>query len=107
MSKVLELVRKKRKNNTHTGEYLTMEVANRYHERAAGLSETQGQMIGERRILCQELMSLYGVTEIEAICILQGFNIGDYVNKYSRKRCESLMEHWVKSTDSECDWKIR
>lgn len=34
--------------------------------------------------LSGELMKIYGVTEVEAINILHGKNIGDYINKYER-----------------------
>ena len=34
--------------------------------------------------LMSELMEEYGVTQVEAINILNGYHIADYVNKYQR-----------------------
>ena len=42
--------------------------------------------IGMRRELKRNLMEKYSLTEIEAINILNGRNIQDYVVKYERKR---------------------
>lgn len=70
----------------HKGEWLTIEVAKRYRDVAEKISANDMQSIGERRRLRLELEEKYGVTEIEAINILNGFSIGDYVDKYYRMR---------------------
>ena len=44
--------------------------------------------VGERRELRIELQKWFGLTEIEAINILNGNGITDYVNKYYRIKNE-------------------
>ncbi len=61
---------------------LTAQVANEYRERALQLSGTEDT--GARRDLRMELQSKYGVTEIEAINILNGMHVKQYLDKYSR-----------------------
>ncbi|SES90382.1 hypothetical protein SAMN02910413_1186 [Pseudobutyrivibrio sp. C4] len=61
---------------------LTLQVANEYLERARQLSGTEDT--GARRELRMELQHKYGVTEIEAINILNGMHIKQYLDKYSR-----------------------
>ena len=61
---------------------LTVQVVNEYIERAVQLSGTEDT--GARRALRMELQSKYGVTEIEAINILNGMHIKQYLDKYSR-----------------------
>ena len=60
---------------------LTLQLANEYLERARQLSGTEDT--GARRELRMELQHKYGVTEIEAINILNGMHIKQYLDKYS------------------------
>ena len=46
--------------------------------------------VGERRRLRIELQERYGLLEIEAINILNGYGISDYVNKYYQIRNEII-----------------
>lgn len=74
------------KFNSHQGEWLTKDVVEEYQKRAKGIQNTSEECIGERRKLCWELIEKYGITEIEAINIINGRYAMDYVNKYERVR---------------------
>jgi len=71
-------------NAQHTGEWLTQEVCERYRDMAKSINEFDPQDVRKHRELRLELQEKYGLTEIEAINILNGNNIGDYVTKYRR-----------------------
>lgn len=79
MRKVLKL------NKNHTGDWLTREIAESYAAKSWVYRViTDNQYIGMVRELGEELQKLYGVTELEAINILNNYHIADYVNKYYR-----------------------
>lgn len=71
-------------NAQHTGEWLTKEVCEEYQALAKKANSNDPQDIEKRRELRFELQSKYGLTEIEAVNILNGNNVTDYLNKYSR-----------------------
>lgn len=73
---------------------LNQEIAIKYYKKAKRLRKNDGQDIGEFRKLKNELMKECNVTEIEAINILNGFHISDYVKKY-----ELIRESKVPSVD--------
>lgn len=74
----------KQKNN-HKGDWLTEKVVKEYVEMAKMYwEEYGGKYIGELRVLGDELMEKYGVTEIEAINILYNRHTADYIEKYYR-----------------------
>lgn len=68
----------------HQGKWLTLEVAEQYRKRACALRSPAHEIKGEMYELMSELMEEYGVTQLEAINILNGYHIADYVNKYYR-----------------------
>ncbi len=71
----------------HKGDWITMEAACHYHQLAKlFLTFHDGQYVGGLRELGDELRVKYGITELEAINILRGYHIDDYVNKYYRIR---------------------
>ena len=74
---------------------LNQEIAIKYYKKAKRLRKNDGQDIGEFRKLKNELMKECNVTEIEAINILNGFHISDYVKKY-----ELISESKVPSVDA-------
>lgn len=74
---------------------LNQEIAIKYYKKAKRLRKNDGQDIGEFRKLKNELMKECNVTEIEAINILNGFHISDYVKKY-----ELISESKVLSVDA-------
>ena len=63
-------------------EWLTEEICKEYREKAKLLGSNGGQDIGAWRALRMELQELCDITELEAVNILRGMNIRDYVNKY-------------------------
>lgn len=60
-------------------EFLTAEIVKEYRTRAKNLPENGGQDIGERRILRRELQKRCGLTELQAINILNGDHAEDYI----------------------------
>ena len=94
----------KRKLEYHKGKWLTMDAVHEYQKKAKELEGTDGQMTGERFRLCRQMMDEYGVTEIEAINILNGYHTADYVNKYHRIRYQiplSIKENTSLKNDDE------
>ncbi len=68
----------------HKGLWLTAEAAVEYQKRARRISMLGGQDIGARRALREEFQEKFGLLEIEAINILNGFHSAFYVEKYRR-----------------------
>lgn len=60
-------------------ELLTQKIANEYRDRARQLPPNGLQDIGDRRKLRIELQNRCNLTELQAINIINGFHIGDYV----------------------------
>ena len=85
-NKKLEYIKNERRR--HKGEWLTTEDAYEYMMKAKTLTMKNPVDIGERRELRIELQKRFGLTEIEAINILNGNRINDYVNKYYRIKNE-------------------
>lgn len=72
-------------HNRHRGAWIDAKVAEKY----AAMSwvwrvMSGGQYIGKVREIGEELQHEYGVTELEAINILNDKNVKDYLNKYYR-----------------------
>lgn len=70
-------------------ELLTPSIAYAYNQKAKALPYNGMQDIGERRRLRQDLQERCGITELEAINILNGFHIDTYCVKYLRKAREA------------------
>ncbi len=69
----------------HQGDWLTLEVAEKYRCLAVPfLAFYDGQYIKTVRELGKEMQERYGLTETETINILRGYHIHDYVDKYYR-----------------------
>ena len=81
-----EIVKKinalKEKRRKHKGEWITYEDAKEYRDRAEKLSYNGFQDIGERRELRIECQERFGLTEGEAINVLNGYNMRDIVQVY-------------------------
>ena len=60
--------------------WLDSDAASKYHKK---YMETNRDAASQKR-LSDELRKIYGVTDIEAINILNGRNVGDYIGKYER-----------------------
>lgn len=72
------------KKANHKGEWLTTEAAKEYYRRACEISNSPQEDAGQFRRLRIEFQERYGLTELEAINILNGYYVPDYVNKYYR-----------------------
>lgn len=71
---------------------LTRAIANEYRDRAKFLPVSGLQDIGERRELRLELQNRCNLTELQAVNIINGHHIGDYVVTAQRKELERLRE---------------
>lgn len=71
------------KSIPHHGQWLTSEAVKEYQLRAAKPGNNIQDM-GQRRLLRIELQEKYGLLEIEAINILNGRNVSQYLDKYNR-----------------------
>lgn len=70
-------------------ELLTPSIAYAYNQKAKALPYNGMQDIGERRRLRQDMQERCGITELEAINIINGFHIDTYCIKYLRKAREA------------------
>lgn len=74
-----------REHKLHRGGWLTEDVVRKFQAKSWIYRELYDhQYIAEVREIGQELQEEYGVTELEAINILNGHNVEDYLNKYDR-----------------------
>ena len=80
-----ELERIVNENKHHIGEWITEEDVRVYQEKAKAIN-TNGQDIRTTRELRLELQKRFGLLEIEAINILNGFHAASYIKKYERIR---------------------
>lgn len=69
-------------------ELLTKEIAKEYQLRVRKLPLNGMQDTGERRGLRIELQRRCGLTELEAINIINGFHVRGYIAKYERRAKE-------------------
>lgn len=63
--------------------WLNRDVVLEYQRKAKALGSTVN-FIGVVRALTEELQTIYGLTEIEAFNIINGYNVNDYITKYYR-----------------------
>lgn len=73
-------------------ELLTRKIAIEYRDRAKHLPSNGLQDIGDRRKLRMELQNRCGLTELEAINILNGFHIGIYVEIAGKRNAETIQD---------------
>ena len=66
-------------------EILTRQIANEYQRKAARLPDNGLQDIGERRALRLELQERCGLTELQAINVLNDRHVGDYISIQTRR----------------------
>jgi len=84
-------------------EWLTYEICKEYMRKAQELSGSCGTDIGQRRALRIELQNRCDITELEAINIINGHNIGLYVSRYEKMKAAS--EGKIDSSSSEISSK--
>ena len=76
-------LRVKKLQRAHKGEWITLADAWRYRCFAKPfLAFYDGQYIATVRELGEEMIERYGITELEAINILNGYHLEDYADKY-------------------------
>ncbi len=63
-------------------EWLTAEICDEFKKRAEQLEQNNGNDSAEWRKLRLELQGRCNLTEIEAVNILRGYNVKDYLQKY-------------------------
>lgn len=79
------LVKEQHKWHTeHEYEWLTEAVVEDYRIKYRAALQNGGNEVEEQRRYCTELQNKYGLTELEATNILNGFHAQDYISKYSR-----------------------
>lgn len=66
-------------------ELLTRSIAKEYQRKAEKLPNNGLQDIGERRSLRVELQEKYGLTELQAINVLNNRHVGDYITIQARR----------------------
>lgn len=97
-SRKSELAKVYRAHKAHKGKWINKDVVELYAMRAIFYRASEKEQYkGKLRKLGKELQREYGVTELEAINILFGNNISDYLNKYYR------MEHFIPEAVSEVE----
>lgn len=74
-------------------ELLTKEIANEYRARLAVLPKYGNQDIKERRKLRQELQIRCDLTELQAVNIINGFHIPDYVRIAEVRAAKEAEKH--------------
>ena len=80
-------------------EVLTMQIAKEYSDRAKRLSLNDCQDIGQRRALRLELQFRCNLTELQAVNIINGFHIKDYVVNEERKEQERIRKEHGRNED--------
>lgn len=89
-------------------QWLNQEVVDTYRQKALLLSASPND-VGGRRQLRIELQQKYGLQEVEAVNILNGHNVSDYLLKYYRiehkiptLRIRPSKDDW--SDENDDDW---
>lgn len=70
-------------------ELLTSRIAREYQEQARRLPDNGLQDAGKRRELREEIQKRCGLTELEAVNVLNGYYVKDYIVKYERRQEEN------------------
>lgn len=86
---------------TKPKEWLTREIANSYRDKY--MASMSYEIVGKNAEMVRELRERCGVTELEAVNILRGANIADYIYKYMRLRIE--YEEYRECIMSGKEWK--
>lgn len=81
-------------------EVLTMEIAKEYRDKAKCLPSNGLQDTGSRRLLRIELQDRCGLTELQAVNIINGFHISDYVVNETRKEQERIRKEQEKANEN-------
>lgn len=91
-------------------ELLTRAIVEEYRKRAKALPDTAGQDIRERRELRIELQNRCGITELQAVNILNGFHADSYIVSEYRRRLKmhrrklKTMKDWEREANGNCQY---
>ena len=66
----------------HNFKWLDSDAVSKYYKKFTNSNKSAAI----QKQLMDELMNIYGITELESVNILRGTNTGDYLNKYERIR---------------------
>lgn len=73
----------------HKFEYLNNEAAHQFKSLGEMLQNDNRLDAGARRIVRLEIMKKYGLLEVEAVNLLNGYHLEDYADKYQTyKKCD-------------------
>lgn len=81
-----------KQNRRATNKWLTEDVVKAYQLIIHDLCLNDNSDIGIKRIIRITLQEQYGLTELEAINILNGRNVSDYIFKYYQKRMAMILK---------------
>lgn len=96
--------RARREYRNHKGDFITQEVVDKYQAMVWPYQAMNGyQYTGMVRRIGKELQEKYGVTELEAINILNDHNVEDYLNRYDRIK-NMIPEGF---DEEEAKWQLR
>lgn len=88
---------------SHKAEYLNSEGIRQYSALSSVLTDTTGQDIGLRRTLREAFMKQYGLSEIEAVNLMNGFHAHDYLVRYAHlKQCDEMRLLIFKELQRDC-----
>lgn len=83
----MELMKKQHAYHIEHGyKWITEYIAEDYQKKYKSLLQNGVSEVDASWKLGSELQSIYGVSQIEAINILRGFHVRDYVERYERIR---------------------
>ena len=88
-------------------ELLTKQIADEYQKRLAVLPDYGNQDIRERRELRIELQVLCGLTELQALNVLNGHHVTDIISICERKRFEDEFNAKYGNQDNQGLGKVR
>ena len=81
--------------------WLTEDIANTYQLIIQDLNLDNSEDIDIRRKIRSALQEQYGITEIEAINVLNGHNVSDYILKYHKLKSAMVLKA-IRSSDLLC-----
>lgn len=94
-------------HEAHNFLWFSQEVGEEYKKRALALGCNTSD-VGARRQLRIELQEKYGLTEVEALNVLNGFHITEYANKYKRIKNmipTEIIRYYEPEENSEGDYR--
>ena len=79
-------------------QWIDQEIADLYRKKSLMFASEGSGGRQKTGILKKELQEVYGLNEVEAVNLLSGYHISDYVNKYERIRTKTPLHLFQKET---------